>query len=146
MQKNSTFMQLTSLKEVQYNSFLSNFYVFIYFLLCWVFVAVQAFLQLHQARAILQLWCASVSLWWLLLLWSLGSRHMGVSSCSTQAQLHVRSQLPNQRSNPHPCIAGRFLTTRPQGKPLEQNSLNAGYSQQLPSREQSVKTLRRRVT
>ena len=33
MQKNSTFMQLTSLKEVQYNSFVSNFYVFIYLFL-----------------------------------------------------------------------------------------------------------------
>ena len=30
--------------------------------------------------------CAGFSLWWLLLLWSMGSRHTGFSSCSTWAQ------------------------------------------------------------
>ena len=30
--------------------------------------------------------CAGFSLWWLLLLWSMGSRHAGSSSCGMQAQ------------------------------------------------------------
>ena len=32
------------------------------------------------------LWCAGFSLQWLLLLWSMGSRHAGFSSCDAQAQ------------------------------------------------------------
>ena len=32
------------------------------------------------------LWCAGFSLQWLLLLWSIGSRCMGFSSCGTRAQ------------------------------------------------------------
>ena len=32
------------------------------------------------------LWCVGFSLWWLLLLWSTGSRHAGFSSCVTRAQ------------------------------------------------------------
>ena len=38
------------------------------------------------SRGYSSLWCAGFSLWWLLLLWSMGSRRMGFSSCSTQAQ------------------------------------------------------------
>ena len=36
-------------------------------------------------------WCVGVLFRWLLLLQSMGSRLMGVSSCSAQAWLHVRS-------------------------------------------------------
>ena len=36
--------------------------------------------------AYISLWCTGFSLQWLLLLWSTGSRHMGFSSCGTQAQ------------------------------------------------------------
>ena len=41
--------------------------LFIYLWLCWVFIAAQAFLQLRQAGATLQLWSAGFSLWWPLL-------------------------------------------------------------------------------
>ena len=45
-----------------------------YLWLCWVFVAMQALLQLGPAGATLQVPCAGFLLWWLLLLWSTGSR------------------------------------------------------------------------
>ena len=51
---------------------------FIYVWLLWVFVAVHG-LSLVVASG-------GFSLWWLLLVWSTGSRPMGFSSCSTQAQ------------------------------------------------------------
>ena len=51
--------------------------VFIYFWLCWIFVAAQTFLQL---------WCLGFSLQWFLLLQSTGSRHTGFSSCGMWAQ------------------------------------------------------------
>ena len=53
------------------------FILFIYsfnFFLCWVFIVVQAFLQLWQLGASLQLWSGSVSLWQPLLLQVTGSR------------------------------------------------------------------------
>ena len=49
------------------------FSCFTQFWLCWVFVIAQAFLQLRQARAALQLCCVDVSLW-LLVLQGTGSR------------------------------------------------------------------------
>ena len=60
-------------------------YLFIYFWLCWVFVAACG-LSLVAASGGYSLWqCAGFSLQWLLLLQSMGSRHMGFSSCSTRA-------------------------------------------------------------
>ena len=53
---------------------LINYSLFIYFWLCWIFIAVQAFLWLQQMGATLQLWCSHFSLRWLLLLLSRGSR------------------------------------------------------------------------
>ena len=50
-------------------SFFFNVILFIYFWLCWIFVAVQDFLQLQ---------CMGFSLWWLLLLRSMGSRACGL--------------------------------------------------------------------
>ena len=46
---------------------------FIYFWLCWVFVAVQVFL-LWRVEDILQFWCAGFSFRWPLLAQSMGSR------------------------------------------------------------------------
>ena len=43
--------------------FFKNITLFIYVWLCWVFVAVLAFLQLQQAGATLYLRCAGSSLW-----------------------------------------------------------------------------------
>ena len=66
--------------------------------------------------------CSDFSLWWLLLLQSTGSRHLGFSSCSTWAQYlwwkglvapwHVGSS--QTRNSTHvPSIGGWFLTTGP---------------------------------
>ena len=54
--------------------------VFIYFWLCWVFVAGQVFLQLQKAGTIVYLWYTGFSLWWVLL-WTMGSRTQGLISC-----------------------------------------------------------------
>ena len=63
--------------------------------------------------------CSEFLLWWFLLLWCTGSRHTGFSSCSTEASLlHCMWDLPGPGTEPlSPELAGRFLTTRPPGKP-----------------------------
>ena len=51
---------------------------FMYFWLPWIFVAAcRLFSSCVQAGLTLQLWRAGLSVWWLLLLWSMGSRHVG---------------------------------------------------------------------
>ena len=68
------------------------------------------FLYLRQARAALQ--CrAQVSSRWLFLLWSMGSRHTGFSSCNTQAQLFFSVwDLPQTRDRTRvTCIGRRML-------------------------------------
>ena len=64
--------------------FLINF--FIYFWLHWVFVAVRGFSVVVVSGAYYSLRCAGFSLWWLLLLRSVGSRRVDFSSCGTWAQ------------------------------------------------------------
>ena len=59
----------------------------IYFWLCWVFVAVHGVSPVAESGGYSWLRCGGFLLWWLLLLWSTGSRHVGFSSCSTWAQL-----------------------------------------------------------
>ena len=54
------------------------------FWLCWVLVAAHG-LSLVAGEWGLLLWCVGFSLWWLLLLWSVGSRHVGFSSCGMWA-------------------------------------------------------------
>ena len=58
-------------------------YLFI-FLLRWVFIAVHGLSVVVVNGVHSSLWCAGFSLWWLLSLWSTGSRRMGFSSCGTQ--------------------------------------------------------------
>ena len=65
---------------------------FIYFWLRWVFAATRGLSLVVASRGYSSLWCAGFSLWWLLLLQSMGSRHVasvvaahGLSSCGTQA-------------------------------------------------------------
>ena len=72
------------------------------------------------------------SLWWLLLLWSTGSRRTGFNSCGMRAQYlrltgsRAQAQLlcsmwdlPGPGLEPvSPALADRFLTTAPPGKPL----------------------------
>ena len=67
--------------------------MFVYFWLCWVFIAA-GFSLVVASRGCSLLWCAGFSLWWLLLLQSTGSRQRvsvvahGLSSCSSQALDH----------------------------------------------------------
>ena len=84
------------------------------------------------------LWCTVFSLWWLLLLQSMCSRHASFSSCGTQAQqmwltgsrvqaqqlwhmslvAHGMWDLPGPGLKPVSlALAGSFLTTAPPGKP-----------------------------
>ena len=60
--------------------------LFIYFWLCWVFVAAHGLSLVAASRGYSSLRCAGSSLWWLLLLWSMGSRREGFSSCGMWAQ------------------------------------------------------------
>ena len=77
--------------SVGFNFFLKIFYLFfIYFWLCWGFVAARGLSLLaamERAGAARWLWCVGLSLWWLLLLWSLGFRAHRLSSCGTRASL-----------------------------------------------------------
>ena len=59
---------------------------YIYFWLCWVFVAARGLSLVVVSGGDSSLWCAGFSLRWLLLLRSMGSRHAGFSSCGVQAQ------------------------------------------------------------
>ena len=68
-------------------------YLFICFWLCGVFFAVWAFLWLWQAGATLWLWCEGLSLQWLFLLQSTGSREPGLQylwHMGLVVPLHVR--------------------------------------------------------
>ena len=67
-------------------SFFFKINLFIYFWLHWVFVAVRRLSLVVASRGYSSLQCTGFSLQWLLLLQSTGSRRMGFSSCSTQAQ------------------------------------------------------------
>ena len=59
--------------------------LFIYFWLCWVFVAARRLSLVVASRGYSSLRCVGFSLRWLLLLRSMGSRHMGFSSCGSWA-------------------------------------------------------------
>ena len=98
--------------------------------LCWVFVALcGGFLSLvASGQGVGYSWfqCASLSLQWLLLLQSTGSRHAGFSRCGTWAQLLCSMwDIPIPGAEPmSPALAGRFLTTGPPGK-LHQPALSS---------------------
>ena len=67
--------------------FLVNLFIlFIYFWLHRVFVAVRGLPLVVASEGYSSLQCMGFSLQWLLLLWSMGSRHAGFSSCGTGAQ------------------------------------------------------------
>ena len=68
-------------------NFVKNLFIlFIYSWLCWIFVAVRGVSLVAASWGYSLLQCVGFSLWWLLSLWSRGSRRAGFSSCSTQAQ------------------------------------------------------------
>ena len=60
-------------------------YVFIYFWLCWVFVAACRLSLVAVSGDYSSLRCTGFSLQWFLLLQSTGSRHTGFSSCGSWA-------------------------------------------------------------
>ena len=64
------------------------FILFIYVWLHWVLVAMCGLSLVTMSGGYSLLQCAGFSLWWLLLLQSTGSRHVGFSSCGTQALEH----------------------------------------------------------
>ena len=66
--------------------FLNLFILFIYFWLCWVFVAAHGLSLVAVSGGYSSLRCAGFSLQWLLLLQSMGSRCVDFSSCGTRAQ------------------------------------------------------------
>ena len=69
------------------SSSFKNFYLFIIiFWLRWVFVAARGLSLVSASEGYSSLRCPAFSPRWLLLLQSMGYRHMGLSSCSMQAQ------------------------------------------------------------
>ena len=110
--------------------FLKINYLFIYFWLCWVFVAVRGLSLVAVSGGYYSLWCAGFSLQWLLLLRSSSCRHAGFSRCGSWTLEHRLSNcgawayllrgmrdLPRPGIEPvSPALAGRFLTTEPPGK------------------------------
>ena len=66
--------------------FTNLFILFIYFWMHWVFVAVHGLSLVVASGGYSSLWCTGISLQWLLLLQSTGSRHTGFSSCGVWAQ------------------------------------------------------------
>ena len=77
------------IKWILFVFFLKNFilFLFIYFWLHWVFIAVHGLSVVVASRGYYySLGCVGFSLQWLLLLQSTGSRDTGFSSCGTRAQ------------------------------------------------------------
>ena len=70
---------------IQAPHFLKKIY-FIYFWLHWVYIVARGLSLVAASGGYSWLQCAGFSLWWLLLLRSMGSRCVGFSSCSTLAQ------------------------------------------------------------
>ena len=68
-------------------SFFFFFYKFIFIFGClgWVFIAAHGLSLVAASGGYSSLWCAGFSLWLLLLLWSMGSRRTGFSSCGLRA-------------------------------------------------------------
>ena len=62
-------------------------FIYLFIWLHWIFVAVEGLSLVASSRDYSSLQCVGFSLQWLLLLRSMGSRHMRFSSCGTQAQL-----------------------------------------------------------
>ena len=91
-----------------YFNFFFYFYLFIYFWLHWVFVAAGGLSLVVASGGYCSLWCASFSLWWLLLLQSTGSRRVGFSSCSMRAQ-QLRHVGPRVRGLQQLWLAGSVV-------------------------------------
>ena len=107
-----------------------------YFWLHWVFIAMCGLSLVMVRRHYSSLWCTGISLWWLLLLWSMGSRFQDwwalehqLSSWGTQAQLLLSKWNPARPGiEPmSPISAGKLPTIGPPGKPPQTNFLKEDY-------------------
>ena len=112
-------MKICFQKSILISIFLQNQdFIFIYFWLGWIFVAVHGLSLVVASGGFSSLQCAGFSLWWLLLLRSTDSRYASFSSCGLRA-LGVRASvvvvhglscsaacgiLPDQGSNPCPLL------------------------------------------
>ena len=119
-----------TLIPLKYYSILIGFIFLIYFWLRWVFITAHGLSLVVASGSYSSLRCTGFSLWWLLLLQSMGSRHTGFSNCGSRALEHrlsscgARAQLlhgmwdlPGPGLQPvSPALAGGFLTTAPPGK------------------------------
>ena len=83
--------------------FFFNVYIFIYFWLCWVFIAACRLSLVAASGGYSSLQCSGFSLRWVLLLRSIGSRHTGsvvavcrLSSCGSWALEHRLSSCGTQ--------------------------------------------------
>ena len=66
--------------------------MFIYFGLCWVFIAVGG-LSLSAKRGYSLLWCAGFSLQWLLLLWGMG---LVAPQCVESSWIRTQTGVPSR--------------------------------------------------
>ena len=113
-------------------SFIQFFLInlFIYFWLRWVFVAACRLSLVAMSRDYSSLQCTGFSLRWLLLLRSLGSRHVGFSSCGAWAQ---QLWLASSRAQAQQCgaraqlLRGMWDLPRPGIKPSSL-ALEDGFS------------------
>ena len=86
----------------------------------WVFTAVLMLSLVAESGGTLELWNAGLSLRWLLLLWSMGSRVCGLQQLQhtgLAAPWHVGSSQIKEWTI-SPSLAGKFFTTEPPGKSL----------------------------
>ena len=122
--------------------FLKESTLFIYFWLCWVFVAAHGLSLVVASGGYSLLPCAGFSLQWLLLLRSTGSRHVGFSSCGTQAQYlwctglvalqHVGSSRTRDRTCAGPFPLNFHLPLRhPPWPPLYLHPARPGHGQAM---------------
>ena len=91
----------------------NSFYLFIYSWVCWIFVAVQAFLQVWRAGAAPSLWCASFHCGGFLVaeqglwsVWASGAASHGCSACCSAALEHRL----NRHGTGHSCSAARGIS------------------------------------
>ena len=105
------------------------FILFIYFWLWWVFIAARRFSLVVVNGDYSLLRCVDFSLWWLLLLQSMGSRHVGFRSCGSRALEHRLSSCGARAS----LLCGMWVFPWPGLKPIFP-TLAGGLSTTAPPR------------
>ena len=119
------------------------FYICFIFYSCWVFVAVCRLSLVAESGSTLRTPCTGFSLLWFLLLWSTGSRALGLQYLLHMGSVVVAQGLSWDLLRPETetvstALQGGFLTTRPPGKFFMTEKADYGdsgkkkKSQQLP--------------